>query len=120
MSLIRVDLTIIFPKGWSLQNYEQLFNIRAHDESILALLVSEDRELLFSSGVDSTVKVWSLRTFSETASFYSLYDVGDIFCLAYSAKRKTVFTGSQNGSLQVCNIAHFSVNIHQLFSVRKA
>lgn len=67
--------------------------------------MSEDKELLFSSGVDSTVKVWSLKSaLSEVTAFHSLHEIGDIFCLAYSVTKKTLFTGSQNGAIQVLRI----------------
>lgn len=71
--------------------------------------------MLFSSGVDSIVKVWSLHNFEQTASFRSLFDVGDIFCLAYSHAEKTLFTGSQNGAIQVWNtFSHVNVSTNNL------
>lgn len=42
---------------WSLERYEQVFKVHAHAESVLSLSLSEDKQLLFSSGVDSIVNV---------------------------------------------------------------
>ena len=44
--------------AYSLDTYELLSSISAHDESVLSLTLSDDHELLFSSGADSVVKVW--------------------------------------------------------------
>lgn len=42
---------------WSLETFEKVFTVHAHAESVLCLSLSEDKQLLFSSGVDSVVNV---------------------------------------------------------------
>lgn len=44
-------------KAWSLETYDLVLSVHAHKESVLGLYLSEDRELLFSSGGDSVVNV---------------------------------------------------------------
>ena len=36
---------------------------------------------------------------------YSTYDVGDVFCLAYSTELHTVYLGAQNTSIQWCDLS---------------
>jgi di- and tripeptidase len=85
--------------AYSLETYEILSNVYAHEESVLGLALSEGKELLFSSGADSVVKVWSTNTLECLYSLYSMYEVGDVFCISHSARRATLFYGSQNGSI---------------------
>ena len=42
---------------------------------------------------------------SRVYSIYSTYDVGDVFCLAYSTRLNTVFLGAQNTSIQWCDLS---------------
>ncbi|KAH8705048.1 WD repeat protein [Talaromyces proteolyticus] len=91
--------------AWSLDTYELALSIRAHEESVLGLFLSDDGSLLFSSGGDSVVNVWSTATFERLYSIYSYHDVGDIFAVVYSRDLDTVFCGGQNTSLQWCNLS---------------
>jgi di- and tripeptidase len=93
--------------------------VHAHEESVLGLYLSEDGNLLFSSGGDSVVnvslsndkmhgtklipseQVWSTRTFERLYSIYSHHDVGDIFSVVYSSSNQTIYCGAQNTSIQV-------------------
>lgn len=74
--------------------------MKAHHQSVLGLSLSEDRKLLFSCGVDSVVNVWDSTSLQRLFSLYSPFEVGDIFCVAYSQLLKTVFCGAQNSSIQ--------------------
>ena len=85
---------------WSLDTYEELARFRAHRGSLLCLCVSDDGDMLFSSAGDAFVNVWSTTTFQRLYSIYSSYDVGDVFCLAYSSTLQTVYLGAQNTSIQ--------------------
>jgi len=86
--------------AWSLETYELLATIPAHQESVLGLSLSEDHSLLFSTGADSVVNVWSTQTLQRLYSLHSTYEVGDVFCVAHSTKKQTVFYGAQNASIQ--------------------
>lgn len=85
---------------WSLDTFEALHEVHAHRGSLLDLCLSPDAKLLFSSGGDAIVNVWSTKPFRRLYSIYSTYDVGDVFCVAYSARLQTVYLGSQNTSIQ--------------------
>lgn len=103
---------------WSLDTYELLATISAHGGSVLSLFVSPDKKLLFSSAGDAivnvrypplpthvgyayTAQVWCTASFDRLYSLFSTYDVGDVFCVTYSAGLQTVYLGAQNTSIQV-------------------
>ena len=86
---------------WSLESFELLANVHAHRGSILCLHLSGDKKLLFSSAGDALVNVWCTKSFSRQYSIYSKYDVGDVFCVVFSAQLQTAYLGAQNTSIQV-------------------
>jgi di- and tripeptidase len=85
---------------WSLETYELLASVFAHKESVLSLVLSEDRTLLFSTGADSIVNIWSTESLQRLYSLYSHFDIGDVFCSAHSLTTQTLFWGAQNSSIQ--------------------
>ncbi|KAI9796353.1 MAG: hypothetical protein M1833_006358 [Piccolia ochrophora] len=85
---------------WSLDTYERIASINGHRSSVLCLFVSTNQDLLFSSAGDRIVNVWSVDTLQRLYSIYSTYDVGDIFCVAYSSRLQTVYQGAQNTTIQ--------------------
>lgn len=85
---------------WSLETYELLATVPAHKESVLSLSLSEDRTLLFSTGADSVVNIWSAESLQRLYSLYSHFEIGDVFCAAHSNKTQTLFWGAQNSSIQ--------------------
>ena len=86
---------------YSLKTYKRTAVIEGHRGSVLGLCVSENGEYLFSSSSDHVVNVWCTRDFHRVYSIYSHYDVGDVFCVAYSSQLETVYIGAQNTSIQV-------------------
>lgn len=46
-------------------------------------------------------QVWCTSSFGRLYALWSPYDVGDIFCVAYSSYHKTLYLGAQNTSIQV-------------------
>ncbi|KAF7713065.1 Glutathione degradosome Dug2 [Penicillium ucsense] len=115
--------------AWSLDTYELILSVHAHEESVLGLYLSEDGNYLFSSGGDSVVNVWSTRTFERLYSIYSHHDVGDIFSVVFSSTNETIYCGAQNTSIQWCNLseegsldktpaAHPSKRTHRFFDSR--
>ena len=87
---------------YTLRTYERKAVIEGHRGSVLGLCLSQDASLLFSSGGDRIVNVWSTRDFSRQCCLYSSFDVGDIFCVSYSTALRTVYLGAQNTSIQWC------------------
>ncbi|EXJ64672.1 hypothetical protein A1O7_01010 [Cladophialophora yegresii CBS 114405] len=85
---------------WSLETYELLASVSAHKESVLSLVLSEDKTLLFSSGADSIVNIWATASLQRLYSLYSHFDIGDVFCSAHSLRTQTLFWGAQNSSIQ--------------------
>lgn len=79
---------------------------------MLGLSLSEDRKLLFSSGVDSVVNIWDSSSLQRLYSLHSPFEVGDIFCVAYSPQLKTVFSGAQNSSIQWQQLLAPTINGH--------
>ena len=98
--------------AWSLETYDLVLSVHAHHESVLGLYLSEDSSLLFSSGGDSVVNLWSTSTFERLYSIYSHHDVGDIFAVVYSSSLNTVYCGSQNTSIQWCDMSNTGAAIH--------
>ncbi|KAK5078684.1 hypothetical protein LTR64_002901 [Lithohypha guttulata] len=104
---IVVDVDVLFAGlqggdivAWSLETYEQHARIKAHHQSVLGLSLSDDHKLLFSTGVDSIVNVWDSSSLQRLYSLHSPFEVGDIFCVAYSSSIQTLFCGAQNSSIQ--------------------
>ncbi|KAJ5759212.1 Peptidase M20 [Penicillium odoratum] len=115
--------------AWSLETYDLVLSVHAHKESVLGLYLSEDGNLLFSTGGDSVINVWSTRTFERLYSIYPHHDVGDIFTVVYSASNQTIYCGAQNTSIQWCDlseesslsqtsVAHPSKRTHRFFDSR--
>ncbi|KAK3051746.1 hypothetical protein LTR09_007046 [Extremus antarcticus] len=88
---------------YSLRTYAKKASIEGHRGSVLGLCLSGDQELLFSSGGDRIVNVWKTGDLSRQACLYSSYDVGDVFCVAYSEVLRTVYLGAQNTTIQWCS-----------------
>ncbi|MCJ1387574.1 hypothetical protein MMC18_000417 [Xylographa bjoerkii] len=90
---------------WSLETYELLYSIAAHRGAVLGLFVSHDGKLLFSSAGDAIVNVWCTQKLTRLYHIWSTYDVGDVFCVAYSTDLQTVYLGAQNTSIQWLNLS---------------
>ena len=85
--------------AYSLETYELLSTVVGHEDSVLSLTLSEDHALLFSTGADSAVNVWSSQSLERLQSLRSYYETGDIFCLTHSLQLNRIFLGAQNGSI---------------------
>ncbi|KAF2679679.1 glutathione degradosome [Lentithecium fluviatile CBS 122367] len=85
---------------YSLDTYERRKVIEGHKGSVLGLCLSQDQKLLFSSATDPIVNVWCTSGFRRLYALWSPYDVGDIFCVAYSSYHEIVYLGAQNTSIQ--------------------
>jgi di- and tripeptidase len=85
--------------AYALDTYELLSSVHAHEESVLGLSLSDEHDLLFSTGADSVVKVWSSHSLAPLYSLHSYHEVGDIFCVCHSSRKETAFFGAQNGSI---------------------
>lgn len=93
---------------YGLSTYERKAVIEGHSGSVLGLCLSQDQSLLFSSAGDRIVNVWDTKTLKRTHCLYSSFDVGDVFCVSYSAGLQTVYLGAQNTTIQWCQIAQDS------------
>ncbi|KAK5136811.1 hypothetical protein LTR08_002107 [Meristemomyces frigidus] len=89
---------------FSLSTYERKAVIEGHKGSVLALCLAQDEGLLFSGAGDRIVNVWRTKDLSRQCCLYSSYDVGDVFCVAYSAALQTVYLGAQNTTIQWCSV----------------
>ncbi|KAL2161865.1 hypothetical protein VTH06DRAFT_7649 [Thermothelomyces fergusii] len=85
---------------WALGTYQHVQTIQAHKRSVLCLVLSEDQEYLFSSACEPIIGVWCPKTFARLYEIYSTYDVGDVFSIAYSSQRETLYLGTQTQDIQ--------------------
>lgn len=74
--------------------------MKGHSGSVLCLCLTPDQSILLSTGGDAIIQVWDARTFKNLYTIYSTYDVGDVFCVAFSAKLQMAWFGAQNTSIQ--------------------
>ncbi|KAF9651570.1 glutathione degradosome [Thelephora ganbajun] len=87
---------------WDHHLYSKKAALKGHEGSVLAMEYAVAKKWLFSSSADSTVRVW------DTVDLVPLYvldpylqtDAGDIYSLAWSQSRETVYFGCQNTSIQ--------------------
>ena len=86
--------------AWSLANFQCLDKIQAHKRSVLSLSLSADDSFLFSTAGDPIINVWCPKSLERKYEIYSTYDVGDIFCTAYSQRNGTLYIGAQNATIQ--------------------
>lgn len=85
---------------YSLDTYERVAVIEGHKGSILDLCLSEDESVLFSTAGDRYTNVWDTKTLERVYCLYSTYDIGDVFCVCFSDRLRTVYIGSQNTTIQ--------------------
>ncbi|GLB38271.1 putative zn-dependent exopeptidase [Lyophyllum shimeji] len=87
---------------WDKKTFTLKRTLQGHTGSVLALEIAKERDWLFSSSGDSTVRVWSTV---ELTPIYVLVPyletgAGDLFSLSWSPTLQTVYVGCQNTSLQ--------------------
>ncbi|KAF3903203.1 hypothetical protein ABW20_dc0101832 [Dactylellina cionopaga] len=88
---------------FSTDTYDHIRDLKGHSGCILALVLSKDESLLLSSAGDAIINIWRTETFENVHTIYSTFDIGDIFCVAYSSKLSTLYLGAQNTSIQWCD-----------------
>ena len=87
---------------FGLKSYEKRATIWGHRGSVLGLCLSADQKLLFSSAGDRVVNAWNTKSLEREWCILSSGDVGDVFCVTYSAALRTVYLGAQNTTIQWC------------------
>ncbi|KAI5852733.1 hypothetical protein DFP73DRAFT_469640 [Morchella snyderi] len=85
---------------WSIETFEKVATLEGHQGSVLSLCLAEDQSLLFSSAGDAIINIWDSTTFENLYTIYSTFDLGDVFCVAYSPLQHTAYFGAQNTSIQ--------------------
>ncbi|KAI0029482.1 hypothetical protein K488DRAFT_80144 [Vararia minispora EC-137] len=87
---------------WDSSTFGLKSALNGHTGSVLALEVAPERDRLFSSSGDSTIRVWCTRTLCPLLVLnpYLDTDAGDLFSLAWSPSLRTVYIGCKNTSLQ--------------------
>ncbi|KAL0579213.1 hypothetical protein V5O48_002775 [Marasmius crinis-equi] len=87
---------------WDKKSFQLKHTLRGHTGSVLALVYSSERDLLFSSSGDSTVRIWSGKTLNPlfTVDPYQETGAGDLFSLDWSPTLETIYIGCQNTSIQ--------------------
>ncbi|KAI5790462.1 WD40-repeat-containing domain protein [Pyronema domesticum] len=111
---------------WSIDTYQLVATLKGHSGSVLCLCLATEGSLLFSSAGDAIIQVWNADTFENIYTIYSTFDVGDVFCVAYSSTLQTAWFGAQNTSIQWYDLqkkdrrrpsltAHPSKRVHRFF-----
>ncbi|KAF8798830.1 Zn-dependent exopeptidase [Phlegmacium glaucopus] len=87
---------------WDKKLFQLKHTLRGHTGSVLALEYAPDKNWLFSSSGDSTVRVWSTDTLQllYVIDPYLETGAGDLFSLSWSSTLHTIYVGCQNTSLQ--------------------
>lgn len=87
---------------WDKYTFKLKQTLLGHTGSVLALEYAGDKEWLFSSSGDSTIRIWSTITLDPLYVLvpYLETGAGDLFSLAWSSILQTIFIGCQNTSLQ--------------------
>ncbi|KAF8489393.1 hypothetical protein JB92DRAFT_3013429 [Gautieria morchelliformis] len=87
---------------WDRSTFQVTTTLHGHTGSVLALEIAGEKEWLFSSSSDSTVRIWSTRLLTNLYILTPHLDTssGDIFSLAFSPATQTLYFGCQNTSLQ--------------------
>ncbi|KAK0476079.1 hypothetical protein IW261DRAFT_1491846 [Armillaria novae-zelandiae] len=105
---------------WDKRTYRLKDTLRGHTGSVLALVYAAEKEWLFSSSGDSTVRIWSTTTLNPiyVVDPYLETGAGDLFSLAWSPSLQTLYIGCQNTALQWLNLrtipSQESVSSHTL------
>ncbi|KAF9462984.1 hypothetical protein BDZ94DRAFT_1259816 [Collybia nuda] len=87
---------------WDKEMFTLKSTLKGHTGSVLALEYAREKQWLFSSSGDSTVRIWSTTSLSPIYVLdpYLETDAGDLFSLAWSPSLQTIYVGCQNTSLQ--------------------
>jgi di- and tripeptidase len=96
---------------YSLSTFEKKAVVEGHNGSVLALCLSQDKAQLFSSAGDRIVNVWDTRRLKHLFCLSSAFDVGDVFCVAYSSALQTVYLGAQNTTIQWFSVARHEAEL---------
>lgn len=89
---------------WSIETYQLVASPKGHSGSVLCLCLPSEQTMLFSSAGDAIIQVWNAETFENLYTIYSTFDVGDVFCVAFSTSLQTAWFGAQNTSIQWYNL----------------
>ncbi|KAF5382706.1 hypothetical protein D9615_002814 [Tricholomella constricta] len=87
---------------WDKKTFTLKRTLQGHTGSVLALEIAKEKDWLFSSSGDSTIRIWCTV---DLIPIYVLYPyletgAGDLFSLAWSPTLQTIYIGCQNTSLQ--------------------
>ncbi|KAF9534498.1 Zn-dependent exopeptidase [Crepidotus variabilis] len=87
---------------WNKTTFQLKCTLRGHTGSVLDLEYAPDKNWLFSSSGDSTIRVWSTETLEPLYLIdpYLETGAGDLFSLTWSSTLQTIYVGCQNTSLQ--------------------
>ncbi|EFI27177.1 hypothetical protein CC1G_15002 [Coprinopsis cinerea okayama7 len=87
---------------WNKGTFTLKKTLHGHTGSVLALEYAKDKEWLFSSSGDSTVRVWSTKTLEPlyVITPYQDHSAGDLYSIAWLPSIQTIYVGCQNTSLQ--------------------
>lgn len=91
---------------YDLSTWQLVKTVQAHQGGVgcLAIASKSGSGYLVSGGTDSLIRVWGRgdgdEPLKEVYTVYSLFDIGDVFSLAWSERTHTLYFGCQNASVQ--------------------
>lgn len=101
---MRIALSFIFFALTTIAEAQSLQTIiqRGHDQAVLSVAISHDRQLAASGSRDRSVKLWELSTGRELRSF--LGHEGSINCIDFSADDKFMITSSGDKTARIWDV----------------
>ncbi|KAK7441816.1 hypothetical protein VKT23_016478 [Stygiomarasmius scandens] len=103
---------------WDKRTFQLKTTLRGHTGSVLALVYAEDKNWLFSSSGDCTIRVWCTKTLRPVYIIDPFYEsgAGDLFSLAWSPTLQTIYVGCQNTCLQWLDLSNLPTEFPSLCS----
>ncbi|KAJ1822057.1 hypothetical protein LPJ75_000562 [Coemansia sp. RSA 2598] len=85
---------------WRRDTFRLVQTLQAHAAGCLALVVDEERGVLFSGGGDGRVHAWDAELLEPLFDIYAAENSGAVLSLAYFAQLDALAMGCQNASVQ--------------------
>jgi len=87
-------------KVWNFNDLKLIRSLEGHEETVKALAVSANGELLVSGGGDKSLRLWDLKKYEKVFANEDCHE-DDINCLAFLPNGKAVVSGSDDFQIKV-------------------
>lgn len=87
---------------YDLENYKKLYDIKAHEGGIKALIVNEDARTLITGSQDSLIKIWDISNISNITNIKILYGHNNyVRSLLYLESLRMIISGSEDRTIKI-------------------